>query len=74
MSPPMAPGRRFVLRGGTIHDPLHDRDGVVDDLWIDGGTIVPRPAVATGFAVVDATGLVVMPGGSISTATSPGPR
>ena len=37
---PAPPRPRFVLRGGTIHDPLHDRDGVVDDLWIDDGTIV----------------------------------
>ena len=60
---PAPPRPRFVLRGGTIHDPLHDRDGVVDDLWIDDGTIVPRPAITAGFAVVDASGLVVMPGG-----------
>jgi formylmethanofuran dehydrogenase subunit A len=52
-----------VLRGGIIHDPLHGRDGVVDDLWIDGGTIVPPPAITAGFRIVDATGLVVMPGG-----------
>lgn len=57
------PRPRFVLRGGTIHDPLHDRDGVVDDLWIDGGRIVPRPTTTAGFTVVDASGLVVMPGG-----------
>jgi len=60
---PASPRPRFVLRGGTIHDPLHDRDGVIDDLWIDDGKIVARPAVTAGFTVVDATGLVVMPGG-----------
>ena len=60
---PASPRPRFVLRGGTIHDPLHDRDGVIDEIWIDDGKIVPRPAITAGFTVVDATGLVVMPGG-----------
>jgi formylmethanofuran dehydrogenase subunit A len=63
MTSAASPRPRFVLRGGIIHDPLHGRDGVVDDLWIDGGTIVPPPAITTGFRIVDATGLVVMPGG-----------
>ena len=54
---------RFVLRGGRIHDPLHDRDGVVDDIWIEGGKIVARPADPSGFVSVDAAGLVAMPGG-----------
>ena len=58
-----SPTGRFVLAGGTIHDPAHGRDGVVDDIWIDGGTIVARPADPTGFTRIDATGLVVMPGG-----------
>ncbi|MFZ4733117.1 MAG: formylmethanofuran dehydrogenase subunit A [Pirellulales bacterium] len=54
---------RFVLTGGTIHDPAHDRDGVVGDIWIDGGRIVAAPATPGGWRVVDAAGLVVMPGG-----------
>lgn len=54
---------RFVLRGGTIHDPANDRDGVVDDIWIENGTIVGRPADPAAFPPVDAAGLVVMPGG-----------
>jgi formylmethanofuran dehydrogenase subunit A len=54
---------RFVLAGGTIHDPAHGRDGVVDDLWVEGGKIVARPADPGGFIRIDATGLVVMPGG-----------
>jgi formylmethanofuran dehydrogenase subunit A len=54
---------RFVLAGGTIHDPAHGRDGVVDDIWVEGGTIVARPADPRGFTRVDASGLVVMPGG-----------
>ena len=59
----MTAAHRFVLRGGTIHDPAHDRDGVVADIWIENGTIVGRPADPAAFAVVDAAGLVVMPGG-----------
>ena len=61
-----APSRatdRFVLLQGTIHDPTHDRDGVVDDLWIDSGRIVERPTDPTGFRRIDVRGLVVMPGG-----------
>ncbi|MFM8379978.1 MAG: formylmethanofuran dehydrogenase subunit A [Planctomycetia bacterium] len=54
---------RFVLVGGTIHDPAHDRDGVIDDVWVDDGSIVPCPADPTGFRRIDAAGLVVMPGG-----------
>lgn len=59
----MTTPHRFVLRGGTIHDPATDRDGIVDDIWIENGTIVGRPADPAAFAAVDATGLVVMPGG-----------
>jgi len=54
---------RFVLAGGTIHDPAHERDGVVDDIWIDGGRIVAAPDIESGWRRVDAGGLVVMPGG-----------
>ncbi|NCY03019.1 MAG: hypothetical protein EBX36_08960 [Planctomycetia bacterium] len=55
--------RRFVLEGGTLHDPAHGRDGVVADLWVDGGRIVPPPADPRGFDRIDARGRVVMPGG-----------
>jgi formylmethanofuran dehydrogenase subunit A len=55
--------RPLVLRGGTIHDPAHGRDGVVDDIWLADGRIIPRPDDTSGFTVVDAGGLVVMPGG-----------
>ena len=55
----------LVLVGGTIHDPANGRDGVVDDVFIDAraGTIVARPARLDGWTRIDATGLVVMPGG-----------
>jgi formylmethanofuran dehydrogenase subunit A len=54
---------RFVLTGGTIHDPANQRDGVVADIWIENGRIIDRPADPAGFARIDARGLVVMPGG-----------
>jgi formylmethanofuran dehydrogenase subunit A len=54
---------RLVIVGGTIHDPGTGRDGVVDDLWIEDGRVVARPADPTGFRRIDAAGLVVMPGG-----------
>jgi formylmethanofuran dehydrogenase subunit A len=60
---PVAPSDRFVLMGGTIHDPAHGRDGVVDDVWVADGTIVPTPADPQGFARIDVRGHVVMPGG-----------
>jgi len=55
--------RRLVLVGGRIHDPVHGRDGTVDDLWIDGERIVAPPADGgVGWTRIDARGLVVMPG------------
>jgi formylmethanofuran dehydrogenase subunit A len=54
---------RFVLTGGTIHDPANGRDGVVADLWIEDGRIVSPPRDPSGFSRIDAGGLVVMPGG-----------
>jgi len=54
---------RFVLVGGTVHDPGTDRDGVTDDIWIEEGRVVARPADAAAFRRIDCTGLVVMPGG-----------
>ena len=56
-------GGRFVVAGGRIQDPATGRDGVVDDVFVSDGTIVARPVDPRGFARIDATGLVVMPGG-----------
>ena len=58
-----ATANRLVLAQGTIHDPATGRDGVIEDIWVEGGTIVPRPAEPRGFHRIDCTGLVVMPGG-----------
>ena len=55
--------QQFVLTDGTIHDPLHGRDGVVDDLWVAHGRIIARPTDTAGFTRIDVRGRVVMPGG-----------
>jgi formylmethanofuran dehydrogenase subunit A len=60
---PAPDSHRFVLSGGTIHDPFHGRDGVVDDIWVENGRIVARPADSKDYLRIDATGRVVMPGG-----------
>ncbi|SFJ16237.1 formylmethanofuran dehydrogenase subunit A [Planctomicrobium piriforme] len=53
------------IANGRIYDPAHGRDGVVGDLWIRDGIVIAPPAGADVRAdrVIDATGLVVMPGG-----------
>ncbi len=52
------------IAGGTIYDPTNTVDGVVGDLWIDGGRIVaPPPPGVKPTRTLDARGLVVMPGG-----------
>jgi formylmethanofuran dehydrogenase subunit A len=55
----------FKISGGTVYDPIHGIDGEVRDIWIDGGRIVEAPSDPTVRAdrTLDATGLVVMPGG-----------
>ncbi len=50
---------------GTVYDPANGIDGEVRDLWIAGGKIVPAPTdpAQQPTRVIDARGLVVMPGG-----------
>ncbi|GIX04848.1 MAG: protein fwdA [Planctomycetaceae bacterium] len=55
----------LLIRGGTVYDPLRGINGEVGDIWVAGGKIVapatePEPRVCK---TIDATGLVVMPGG-----------
>jgi formylmethanofuran dehydrogenase subunit A len=63
----MAQGHAFdlVIRGGTVYDPVNDRDGVVRDLWIRDGKIVASPddPAIGATRTLDARGLVIMPGG-----------
>lgn len=57
----------FVLKieGGTVYDPANGVDGVVQDIWVKQGRIIP-PITEPGFRpsqTMDARGLVIMPGG-----------
>src|SRR5688572_33352680 len=51
------------IRGGSVYDPANGIDGVVKDLWIDDGCIVEAPPDAKADRTLDASGLVVFPGG-----------
>ncbi|HXG09181.1 MAG TPA: formylmethanofuran dehydrogenase subunit A [Gemmataceae bacterium] len=69
------------IANGTVYDPANGVDGVVQDIWIqDGKVIAPPVADAPGSAevrpdkVIDATGLVVMPGGVDMHAHIAGPK
>ena len=48
------------ITGGTVYDPANGIDGVVKDICIDGGRVV---ANADGGRTIDATGMIVFPGG-----------
>jgi formylmethanofuran dehydrogenase subunit A len=52
------------ILNGLVYDPRNGIDGQARDLWVKGGRIVLPEEVAPGQAeILDATGLVVMPGG-----------
>lgn len=52
------------LLGGRVYDPQNGSDGETRDIWVKDGRIVPLEEVDRERAeIVDATGLVVMPGG-----------
>lgn len=57
--------KTLKICNGRVYDPLHGIDGVVRDLWVSDGRIVPAPGDPDAKAdrVLDATGLIVMPGG-----------
>src|SRR4051794_23314501 len=61
---------------GTVYDPLHGVNGVVQDIWAQDGKIVATPQTpdTRPDKVVDATGLVVMPGGVDMHAHIAGPK
>jgi formylmethanofuran dehydrogenase subunit A len=72
------------IANGTIYDPANNIDGQVMDLWVQDGKIVAAPGpVANAPAspdsgaptrIIDATGLVVMPGGVDMHAHIAGPK
>ncbi|MDP6359544.1 MAG: formylmethanofuran dehydrogenase subunit A [Planctomycetota bacterium] len=52
------------IAGGSIYDPLNEVDGVVSDIWVRDGKVIAAPPDGTkADKVIDANGLVVMPGG-----------
>jgi formylmethanofuran dehydrogenase subunit A len=53
------------IAGGNVYDPASGIDGDVRDIWISGGKVVEPPSDpdARPGRTIDATGLVVMPGG-----------
>jgi formylmethanofuran dehydrogenase subunit A len=55
----------FKITGGTVYDPANGVDGQTRDVWIAGGKIVAAPVdpEIRPARVIDARGLVVMPGG-----------
>src|ERR1700680_1405002 len=48
------------ITGGKVYDPAHNINGVIQDICIDNGRIV---ADVHGGRTIDATGMVVFPGG-----------
>lgn len=55
----------WKITGGTIYDPRNGVNGQVRDLWVDGARMCAAPTHpdARPEKTLDATGLVVMPGG-----------
>src|ERR671924_2102943 len=55
----------FKIGGGTVYDPVHGVDGERRDIWIRDGKIVDPPSDpdVRPDRTLDASGLVVMPGG-----------
>ena len=55
----------WKISGGSVYDPKNGLHGQVRDIWIEGSKIVAEPTDPTvrPARVLDATGMVVMPGG-----------
>src|SRR5437588_3337824 len=64
------------IANGTVYDPANGVNGVVQDVWIQDGKVVAPPTDPDVRAdkVLDATGLVVMPGGVDMHAHIAGPK
>src|SRR5438552_1943926 len=66
----------WKIANGTVYDPAHKIDGVVKDIWIQDGKIISAPTDPNvrPEKVLDATGLVIMPGGVDMHAHIAGPK
>src|SRR3954468_592796 len=64
------------IAGGVVHDPVNHIDGAVQDVWVQDGKIVAAPTdpEVRPDRVLDAAGLVVMPGGVDMHAHIAGPK
>jgi formylmethanofuran dehydrogenase subunit A len=51
------------ITGGKVYDPANGVDGVVKDICIEDGRIVEATAPANGSRSIDATGMIIFPGG-----------
>src|SRR5215468_9192228 len=67
MSPGCRNGKATMLRitGGKVYDPRNGVRGEVRDVWIADGRVVAPPIDSNVWAdrMIDASGMVVMPGG-----------
>ncbi len=61
----MADHELVCIAGGTVYDPANGIDGEVRDIWIRAGKVVAAPddPSVRPARTMDASGLVVMPGG-----------
>src|SRR5215472_15638124 len=66
----------LIIANGTVYDPRNSFDGVVKDIWIRDGKIIATPTEpdVRPDKTLDATGLVVMPGGVDMHAHIAGPK
>jgi formylmethanofuran dehydrogenase subunit A len=64
------------ISGGTVYDPANGVDGQVRDIWIAGSKVVDAPIdpAVKPTRTIDATGLVIMPGGVDMHAHIAGPK
>ncbi len=69
------------ITNGSVYDPANGIDGVIKDIWIEDGKVVAAPAGPQGAdaprspdKTIDATGLVIMPGGVDMHAHIAGPK
>ena len=52
-----------LLKNGKLYDPAHNKDGVIEDIYIRDGHIIAKPNSATKInQTIDLTGKIVMAG------------
>lgn len=55
--------QRLHITSGTVYDPINQIDGKVQDIRIEAGQVVSAFTSQQGISRIDASGMVVMPGG-----------